>query len=213
LLGWAYDGERELFTLPELEQVFELGRVNANPAIFNLEKLEWMNAQHLKRLDEPDRVRRVEAFLAERGISLAEQPPEWRVTLVRAIGDRLKTLADAERYVGFLVTDALAIGPEAWASVRDRSDLGALLEALADRLRADSEWSLASIERDLRALCSERGLKLGDVVAPARVAVTGERVSFGIFEILWLLGRERAVGRLRSAAQRWSEEMRAGRLA
>ncbi|HYM81387.1 MAG TPA: glutamate--tRNA ligase [Candidatus Limnocylindria bacterium] len=213
LLGWAYDGERELFTLAELERLFELERVKANPAFFNLEKLEWMNGQHLKRLDEAERIRRVEAFLAGRGISLADRTPEWRAVLVRAIGDRLKTLADAERYVAFLVSDLVTIVLEAWASVRDRPDLGSVLEALADRLESDAEYSLASLEREMRALAAERGLKLGDVVAPARVAVTGECVSFGIFETLWLLGRERAVERVRQAAARWSEEVRAGRLA
>src|SRR5262245_51321660 len=114
LLGWSYDGQRELFTLAELEQVFSLERVGSNPAIFNLEKLEWMNGQHMKRLAEEDRVARVEAFLASRGRDLTAHPPEWRAALVRAIGDRLKTLVDAERYGGFALDEALEIDPVAW---------------------------------------------------------------------------------------------------
>src|SRR6185503_73980 len=67
LLGWSFDGQREMFTLAELEQAFSLDRVGSNPAIFNLEKLEWMNGQHMKRLPEDERVRRVEAFMAAHG--------------------------------------------------------------------------------------------------------------------------------------------------
>jgi glutamyl-tRNA synthetase len=95
LLGWSFDGKRELFTLAELEQVFALERVGSNPAVFNLEKLEWMNSQHLKGMAEEERVRRVEEFLATQGRDLATRTPEWRRALVRAIGDRLRTLADA----------------------------------------------------------------------------------------------------------------------
>ena len=67
LLGWSYDGQRELFTLEELEQMFRLERVGANPAVFNTEKLEWLNGQHLKRLPEAERVRRVSDYLRSRG--------------------------------------------------------------------------------------------------------------------------------------------------
>jgi nondiscriminating glutamyl-tRNA synthetase len=206
LLGWAYDGERELFTLAELEQVFSLERVGANPAVFNLEKLEWMNGQHLKRLDESERVRRVVTFLSEHGRDLSDRTPDWCLTLVRAIGDRLKTLADAERHAAFLFDRTIELDPDAWDAVRERVDLGPLLTDLAARLLADREYSVESIEAVLRSLASERGLKFGEVVTPARVALTGHRVSFGIFEALWLLGRERSVERLRSAARRWSEE-------
>jgi glutamyl-tRNA synthetase len=101
LLGWSLDGKREMFTLKELEQVFALERVGSNPAIFNLEKLEWIDSQHLRALPEEERVRRVTEFLRGRGHDVEARGPEWLRALVRAIGDRLRTLADAEGYGAF----------------------------------------------------------------------------------------------------------------
>ncbi len=206
LLGWSFDGQREMFSLAELEQAFALERVGSNPAVFNLEKLEWMNGQHLKRLPEDERVRRVEEFLVARGYDLSDRPPEWRALLVRAIGDRLKTLADAERYGVFALRDRLEVDPEAWAELRAKPDVGPRLATLGDRLAADTEFSLTSLERMTRRLADELGIKAGELMSAARVALTGRKVAPGLFEVMALLGRERALSRLRTAASRWAGE-------
>jgi nondiscriminating glutamyl-tRNA synthetase len=206
LLGWSYDGQRELFTLAELEQVFSLERVGSNPAIFNLEKLEWMNGQHMKRLEEADRVARVEAFLRARGRDIGAHAPEWRAALVRAIGDRLKTLADAERYGAFALDDALDTDPVAWSELLEKPEVGPRLAALADAIAADAEYSLASLEQATRGLATTLGIKAGELMSSARVALTGRKVAPGLFEVMALLGRERSVHRLRDAASRWASE-------
>jgi glutamyl-tRNA synthetase len=109
LLGWAFDGKRELFTLDELVRSFQLERVGSNPAVFNLQKLEWINAQHLKMLTEEQRVALARAYLESRGHDFSRRSPEWIAALVRAIGDRLKTLEDAERYGGFALRESLDV--------------------------------------------------------------------------------------------------------
>jgi len=206
LLGWSYDGQREMFSLAELEEVFQLDRVGSNPAVFNIEKLVWMNGQHMKRLSEDDRVGRVESFLSTQGHDLSSRPPAWRAALVRAIGDRLKTLADAERYGAFALREDLEVDPEAWAELREKPDVGPRLEELGRRLAADGEFSLASLENVTRRLAADLGIKAGDLMSAARVALTGRKVAPGLFEVMALLGRDRAVVRLRNAATRWSEE-------
>jgi glutamyl-tRNA synthetase len=205
LLGWSYDGRQELFTLQELERLFTLERVGSNAAVFNVEKLEWMNGQHLKQLSEEERIARVREFLEKRGHDLSRYPAAWFAGLVRALGDRLKTLADAEKYVSFALTPTLEMDEAAWAAVRESPDVAQRLEALARRLEADSEYSLESLERETRALATEVGIKAGDLIGIARVALTGKKVSPPIFDVMWLLGRERAVARLREAALRWQE--------
>jgi glutamyl-tRNA synthetase len=202
LLGWALDGQQELFSLAELERVFTIERIGANPAVFNLEKLEWVNAQQLKRLSEPERVRRVEAFLSARGTDLTHRPPEWRVAFVRALGDRLRTLADAETYGRFALHEDLEMEGAAWADLAAREGAGARLHALAERLRAEPEFSLAALEALTRALAKELGVKAGELIAAARVALTGRTISPGIFEVMWLLGRDLAAARLDAAAGR-----------
>jgi glutamyl-tRNA synthetase len=202
LLGWALDGRQELFSLAELERVFRLERVNPNPAVFNTEKLEWVNAQHLKLLDPAERQRRVEAFLARRGVDLGGRSPLWRETFVRALGDRLRTLADAESYGAFALHAELRMDEEAWTDLAGRAGAGPRLLELAARLDADAEWSLASLEAVTRTLAGDLGVKAGELIALARVALTGRKVAPGIFDVMWLLGRALAVARLRAAAER-----------
>src|SRR5262245_406392 len=208
LLGWSYDGQRELFTLEELEQLFRLERVGANPAIFNTEKLEWLNGQHLKRLPEAERVRRVADYLRSHGQRLEGRGDDWLARFVRTIGDRLKTLADAERYGGFALDETLTIDPEAWAEVTARPDVAPRLRALAERLRKES-FDLESLERATRGLAAELGIKAGELIGIARVALTGRKASPGIFEVMALLGKELTVERLEDAASRWEESRKA----
>ncbi len=204
LLGWGYDGQQELFSLPDLVEKFTLERVGANPAIFNLEKLEWVNAQHLKRLDESEREARLAAFLAARGVDLSSRTSEWRRTFVRALGERLKTLADAETVGAFALGDALDPDPDAWRALEQRPQAGPQLEALASVLRTLEPFDLESLERETRALAARLGCKAGELIGAARVALTGRATSPGIFEVMWLVGRERAVARLEAAAARVS---------
>ncbi len=206
LLGWSYDGKTELFTLAELERLFTLEKIGANPAVFDTQKLEWVNAQHLKRLDEAERLRRVEAFLTRRGVDLSTRPPEWRLVFVRALGDRLRTLADAETIGAFALRDSLEVEPDAWADLSAREQAGPRLRALAARISADATFSLASLEATTRGLAGELGVKAGELISAARVALTGRRAAPGIFEVMWLVGRERCVARLEGAAARWEAE-------
>ena len=206
LLGWSFDGQREIFTLAELEQAFRLERVGSNPAIFNNEKLEWMNGQHLRALTEANRVERVTRFLEARGRSLAGRSPEWRAALVRAIGDRLKTLADAESYGAFALDETIEIDAAAWTELLGKADVGPRLAAIAREIEADAEFTLASLEAITRGLCARLGIKAGELIGVMRVALTGRKVSPGIFEVIWLLGKARAVARLDAAAERWIGE-------
>jgi glutamyl/glutaminyl-tRNA synthetase len=157
-------------------------------------------------LPEEERVRRVAAFLKTRGYDLSARPPEWGAALVRAIGDRMKTLADAEGYGVFALRDALEVDPEAWSALREKPEVGPRLAELGRRLAADPEFSLVSLERETRELARELGIKAGELMAATRVALTGRTVAPGLFEVMLLLGRERTVTRLRAAAERWAEE-------
>lgn len=206
LLGWSFDGKQELFDLGELVEKFRLERVGANPAVFNVEKLEWMNGQHLKRMSDEERNRRVTGFLTARGHDLSVRDASFVPMLVHAIGDRLKTLADAESYGAFVLKPELETDPAAWDAVREKASVGTLLDLLAARLEALPDFGLEPLEKETRAVAAEGGVKAGDLIGSCRVALTGRKVSPGIFEVMVLLGREKTLARLRDAAGRWRAE-------
>jgi glutamyl-tRNA synthetase len=152
--------------------------------VFNLEKLEWMNGQHLKRLPEEERVRRVSEFLARAGGTVARSP-EWRARWCARSATGCSTLRTPS-----------ATARSRWPT-RDRDervDRGArsprraAARALADALRAAPSSTSRALERRRAALAAELGIKAGEMIGMARVALTGRKVSPGIFEVMWLLG-------------------------
>ncbi len=204
LLGWSYDGERELFTLAELERAFTLDRVGSNPAIFNVEKLEWMNGQHLRMRSAAERLDLAWDFLRRRG--RVDEEDRARVDrLVTALGDRVRTLSDVETQGAFALEETLEFDPRAWSELVARDDAGPRLAALAAELEALLEFTAGEAERVTRALAAARSIKPGELMGAARVALTGRTVSPGLFDVMLVLGKERTVARLRAAAQKWSE--------
>ena len=205
LLGWSYDGERELFSLPELESAFTLERVGSNPAIFNVEKLEWMNGQHLRLLPEAERRTLAWEFLRRRGVVSAESERPRIDRLVTVLGDRIRTLADLETQGAFALHEALELEPQAWSEVVAHEDAGPRLTALGSALTGLGDFTAEGAERVTRALAADLGVKAGVLMGEARVALTGRKVSPGLFEVMTLLGRDRAVARLKEASRRCSE--------
>ena len=204
LLGWAYDGERELFTIGELEKVFSLDRVSKNPAIFNYEKLEWMNGEYFRALPLERRADLVAAHLRSTG-EVPETSLRDRAFLekaVGAVGDRMKRPQHFLDYSRYLFQDSIAPDPAAWADLQAKPGAPARLRKLAERLERVEPFEHDPLEQANRGLASDEGVKAGEVIMPARIALTGKKVTPGIFDVMLLLGRERAVRRLREAADR-----------
>ncbi|HEX7076815.1 MAG TPA: glutamate--tRNA ligase [Candidatus Eisenbacteria bacterium] len=204
LLGWAYDGEREIFTLDELAKVFSLDRISHNPAIFNTEKLEWMNGEYFRSLPVEARVDRVVAHLRGTG-AIPESALGDRALLARAVeavGDRMKRPEHFLDYAAWLFVDRVDPEPGPWADLLAKTLAPAHLEKLADRLQSVEPFEHDPIERAARGLAAEEGVKAGEIIMPARIALTGKKVTPGIFDVILLLGRERTVARLRDAATR-----------
>ncbi|HKA25581.1 MAG TPA: glutamate--tRNA ligase [Candidatus Eisenbacteria bacterium] len=212
LLGWSWDGEREMFSVEELVEKFSLERVNATPAVFNRDKLEWMNGQYLRALPLAERAARVRAYLAERG-RLPERADvdEFLERATAAVGDRLKTLADVEGYAGFAFSDSFEIDPKAKEEVLGKKGARESLVALAGMVEESERFEPAVLEARARELSTKLGVKPGDLFFPARVALTGRKVAPGLFEVMSLLGRERTTRRLKAATAWWEEPAAASR--
>lgn len=189
LIGWAPDGETTIMSRAEIVERFSLDAVSASPGTFDYAKLDWMNGVHLRALDGQAYADVLVAFLRERELDWPEEGVREAAPLVQ---EKIGLLSEFRAFAGFLFH-----GVEPDAALLDerilRSADGALSEV--------GPWSAAAIEERLKALCDELGQKPRDVYGPIRVAVTGSRISPGLYESLELLGRDEALARIRRGAE------------
>jgi glutamyl-tRNA synthetase len=197
LLGWSLDGERELFTLDELAGLFSLERVNPAPAVFDHQKLLWMNGVHLRALSQDDLTERLVTYLEEVGSPLAAQP-ERVAEAAPLVHEKIATLAEFEPYCRFLF-GPVEIEPDALERMRANPRADEVLARAGERLGALEQFDVESIERTLRELTEELGLKPKAAFAPIRIALTGRTVAPGLFESAALLGQDEVVTRLAAA--------------
>jgi glutamyl-tRNA synthetase len=206
-LGWSTGTEEEILSIDELVERFELADVHKGGAVFDRERLEWLNGQWIRRLDPDDLVDRlrpfVEADLAAGRIDRMPSDDELRV-LLPIITERLPTLGSIGNLVGFLWVDELAydpalLVPKRWDVATAREGLVAAREAIAEAGAVTFEAD--ELEPPLRALAEARGWKPGDLFMAIRVAVTGRTATPPLFDTLVALGSLRTLERLDRAIQ------------
>ena len=199
LLGWGYDDTTTFFTTEDLIEKFSLDRVSRSPAVFDEQKLSWMNGQYIRDMDTAELTRRVADYMAVRDIPGAGDPRLGQA--VSAVQDKVSTVAEVPRLVGFAF-GPVETDPKAWDKVMGKEGARDLLEraraALADVEPFDEEHIEAALQRVVEAT----GAKPGAIYQPIRVALTGKTVSAGIFESLALLGRDEVLRRIDSALAR-----------
>jgi glutamyl-tRNA synthetase len=203
LLGWSPGDDSELHSAADLIARFTLEGIGSASAVFNTEKLDWMNSQHLMRMDTGEIARRVEPFLREAGLwddAYAGERREWFCAVLDLFKPRAKRLTEfAERGKPFFadVTEyEAAAQKKLWAAPETRD----LLTALADRLEPVAPFEPPAIEPVVRGLADEKGAKATALMQAVRLAVSGSAASPGLFEMMSLVGREAVVARLRRAA-------------
>ena len=200
LLGWSPGNDREIFDRGDLIEAFSLGGISGGNAVFNPEKLEWFNQQHIQRLPAEELARRIEPRLREHGVwndAFATTDRAWLLSLVELLKPRAKRLQDFALETPYLFGDAVTFD-EAAVAKHLGEGAAALLESLAAALERVDPFDRVALEAATRAFTTDRGAKLGAIMNPARVALTGRAVSPGLFEIMELLGRDRTIKRLRS---------------
>jgi glutamyl-tRNA synthetase len=190
LLGWAPDGETTIMSRDELVERFRLDRVTPSPAQFDYAKLDWMNGVYLRALSTDELAHALVLWLGEHGYN-------WPAELVRKaaplVQEKIERLDQFPDYTRFLFED---VTPN--AALLDGG--GPVIAAAREELERVEPWRADAIETALRSLAERLELKPREAFQPIRVAVTGSRISPGLFESLELLGRETALARLSAAA-------------
>jgi glutamyl-tRNA synthetase len=208
LLGWSTGTEEEILGLNELAGRFDLEHVQKGGAVFDRERLEWLNGQWIRRLDAEDLIERLQPFLeTERDAGRIDRTPaaEELRPLVPIIQERLPTLGAIGDLVGFLWVDDVTVDPA--VLVPKRWDRATTLDALrAARETIDGSVGPVTFEADeleppMRALAEDRGWKAGDLFMAIRVAATGRTATPPLFDSLVALGRERTLARLNRAIE------------
>jgi glutamyl-tRNA synthetase len=200
LLGWSPGDDREIFTREELTSIFSLEGVGKADAVFGIDKLDWFNSRYLR--DMPlDKLRELAAAdLKASGVwggeaaGAADIPVDAALELVRP---RVRKVSDFSGNFRAFFTDDFSYETAAAAKFLSDPGLRDLIPALLEKYAASGEFTLQSTEAELRGLAEKYGVRAGLLINALRVALTGQGVAPGLFEIMQALGRERTLERMR----------------
>ena len=203
LLGWSIAADRDVFTMDEMVEAFDIRDVNPNPARFDLKKAEAINSAHMRLLPLEEMTERVLPYLERAGVLDPTDLPDRQLLdlAMPLVAERINKLTEAVDMLGFLFVDEAAFTRDEADSAKALTEDGlAVVRAAYDALAGLESWSTAAIQDALQVtLVDGLGLKPRNAFGPVRVAVTGRRVSPPLFESMELLGRERSLGRLQDA--------------
>lgn len=193
LLGWTPPDGREILTRAEAETLFDLGEVHRSAAVFDVEKLLWLNHQYIQQKPAGEIASLLEGFLASSPVE-----GSTLVSLVKVLQPRARTLREmAEQAEPFFVRDEdVAYEEEAVRKHLKGEDLGQRLTALRAELAATSPFDVAATEASVRALAERTAISAAKYIHPLRVALLGRTSSPPIFDVLAILGKERSIARL-----------------
>lgn len=194
-LGWSY-GDQEIFTMQELIEKFTLGNVGKSAAVFNPEKLEWLNSHYLRTKPPEEIAELLVPLLLERGIQA--EVDEKLIKIVGELTQRAKTLNDIADSLGYFYTDSIIFEEKADNKFL-KPEILPVLEDITEGLTSLENFTIDSMKEVFERVMEERELKLGKIAQPVRVSLTGGTVSPGIFEVMDILGKDEVLKRLNKA--------------
>jgi len=200
-LGWSF-GDQEIFTREELVEKFTLDNVGKSAAVFNMEKLDWLNGWYIRNKPAEEVAAIVLPILKERGIN-AELDRKLEM-IVKELGQRAKTLLDIADSIGYFYAAEIVYDEKAAAKFLT-PETAEILKDLSERM-ASGELTSDGLHAIFDKIMEEREIKMGAVAQPVRVALTGGTVSPGIFEVMEILGKEEVLKRLGRAVDYISEK-------
>jgi glutamyl-tRNA synthetase len=205
LLGWSLDDRTELFSREELVKNFSLERLSKTAAIFDMNKLHWMNGVYLRRLSAEELTEKVMPFLEKYLLAQIERPlnRDYVQQVVSLEQERAKTLAELPQLAEFFFALELVYPTDLLlSSGMDKEKAGEVLGIALQRLRLVEPFDTASLESLLRPLAQELGLKTGEFFGLLRVAITGRTAAPPLFQTMVVLGKERCLKRIEAAIRR-----------
>lgn len=200
-LGWSY-GDQEVFAREELVKYFSFENVGKSSAVFNPEKLLWLNSQYIMSTPAEKLTELVMPFLLKEEIIKKDQEIDrkWLAKAITTLKERAKTLIELAKSLCYYIAEDVEYDEKAKAKFLNEKSLPYLIE-LKDGLNSLPYFSTSEIEKAFRAITEKHNIKLGNIAQPVRVAMTGGTESPGIFEVLEIVGKEKTIKRLERAIQ------------
>lgn len=202
LLGWAYDASAEIMSKQELIERFSIEKINKTGAVFDINKLDWMNGYYIRQLTVEDLTSRLMPFLENAGLATENDRPHVE-QIVPLIQERLKKLGEVTELTDFFFAGTLEFDSRLLVAkgLTSEASLDAL-QVARERVAVLPNWDRASLEEAIRPLAEELGLKTGQLFGILRVASTGRTAAPPLFETMEVLGRQLAMARLGEAEER-----------
>lgn len=202
LLGWTPKGEQEIFTEEELIKQFSMKRVSSNDAVFDINKLNWINFQYMKKLDADQLYDLIVPFLVKAGYvdaAVNEEKKDWLKKVIWFMKDHIYFAGQAADELKFFFEDMPKITDEDVLAVMKEETSGKLLKAFIEDLKALETFDQAEIKKCFNACMKAQGIKGKAAYEPTRIALTGVTQGPGMFEMMELFGREKTMDRLEAA--------------
>jgi len=194
-LGWSY-GDQEIFSREELVEKFTLDNVGKSAAVFNPEKLQWLNGWYIRNKPPEDIAGLIIPLLKKKGLEV--EPDEKLTKIVKELSQRAKTILDITDSLDYFYADEVSYQEKADNKFLT-SETGVMLKDVREKLSELSEFTIDNMHGAFEGVMEERGVKLGAIAQPVRVALTGGTVSPGIFEVMDIMGKDMVLSRLDNA--------------
>ena len=199
LLGWSPKDNREVISIDEVIQLFDLTKINRKNAAFDLDKCDWLNRQYIHSMSL-NRFRQLsDSFIRAAGIEVSDE--NYLLQVLEIVKEKIKFFKEVPDWIGFFFTEGFPFDQSAVEQSLSKSGAMKRLRSLRDAYAALEVWSATNLEATLKHLGKEIGCKAGDLIHPARVAVSGRAIGPSLYHMFEVMGRERVLRRIDRAIQ------------
>jgi len=203
LLGWSPGDNKEIFSLDQAKDIFEINSVNKTGAIFSIDKLNWVNNEYIKGMKKDQFTDLVEDFLKTKDFLPQGVERSYLEKVASLFQGRVLKLSDLVDWSRFCFYDDFSYSEDT-KGILER-DLSKEIKTLIERVKTIGNFNAEAIEKEFRTTITDLGLKMKDLVHPTRVALTGKRVGPGLFETMEVLGKDKVCQRLSKLIDYWTQ--------
>ena len=199
LMGWSPKDDREKMSLGQIIKLFSLKAIVKTGAVFNIQKLNWLNGEYIRETPASELTDFVATHLIARNIIKEDYDRQWLEAVVKSFQTRFCNIDDFIEQSGFLFSEDINIDQAIVNEHLNNEKTRNLLTKLKQGLEGVDQFTTELVEQAVRSLADAEGVKAADIIHPARVAMTGKTAAPGIFDVIYLIGKERVVKRLDKA--------------